>query len=109
MKNLNLKLDVYSDISFQENDKGKKIPHAYHAVFANGEDPALEIEVPIKDMLAKYIDNNVIPGGTVTEKMRYDVLEDLSQLKEIIEKAIHQVEKMPDVNQAKSKKAKPKT
>jgi phosphoribosylformylglycinamidine (FGAM) synthase-like amidotransferase family enzyme len=101
---LNLKLEVYSDVSFQENDEGKKIPHSYHAIFANAEDPVLEVEIPLSKMIEQFVENNVIPGGTVTEQQRHHVLSSLESIKALTEHYIKIVEQMPHPDQAKSKK-----
>lgn len=101
---LNLKLEVYSDVSFPENDAGEKIPHSYHAIFANAEDPVLEVEIPLSKMIEQFVDNNVIPGGTVTDKQRYNVLSSLESIKTLVEHHIKLVEQMPHPDQVKGKK-----
>lgn len=84
-------VEIYTNI-YTDNDKVL----VENALFVNdADDPSLTKVDDFSVLLDSFIEHNSIPGGTVTEEYRKEMLDLLNKMKEVVEEKIDVVNKMP--------------
>lgn len=93
---LNFQADIYQEIYIEKNDEGQFIPLVHQSVYlVEAEDPVFCKEEPIATVLDRFIDFSSIPGGTVTEEQRSDIIKQLEALKAVIDAKIEKAKTLP--------------
>lgn len=93
---LNFQADVYQEIYIEKNDKDQFIPLVHQSIYlGDADDPVFSKEEPIAAVLDRFIDFSSIPGGTVTEKQRSEMIEQLEALKAVVEAKIEKAKNLP--------------
>jgi hypothetical protein len=82
-----IEIEVYESIYISEN-----MPMLGKSVFlGDALDPVYEVDKPLDSVFEKYIAENSIPNGTVTEKHRQELLDGLELIKNLIDEKINKV------------------
>lgn len=93
---LNFQADVYQEIYIEKDDAKQFIPIVHQSVYLlDAEEPVFCKEEPLSDVLDRFIDFSSIPGGTVTEEQRTEMIEQLEALKAVVEAKIEKAKTLP--------------
>lgn len=86
-----IEIEMYESFYISENNPIL----SSHIYIGNTIDPIFDSEISVSELLDKYIQENSIPGGTVTEEYRQEMLNGLDLIKKLVDEKITKVNEMP--------------